>query len=85
MYLLIGKFGIYYIMVFIKENIHMFIIYHMNIFLSHWISISFLDVKPEKLEAQDGDSLRAEMSYQIVSGKPDDYKEYFKIDRRTGR
>ncbi len=44
----------------------------------------FLDVQPEKLEAQDGDSLRAEMSYQIVSGKPDDYKEYFNIDRRTG-
>ena len=44
----------------------------------------FSDVQPEKLEAQDGDSLRAEMSYTIVSGKPDDYKEYFNIDRRTG-
>ena len=26
----------------------------------------YLDVKPEKLEAQDGDSLRAEISYQEI-------------------
>ena len=43
-----------------------------------------LDVQPDKIQAEDQDSLRSEISYSIVSGQPSFYSEYFSLDRRTG-
>ena len=43
-----------------------------------------LDVQPDKIQAEDQDSLRSEISYSIVSGQPSFYNEYFTLDRRTG-
>ena len=43
-----------------------------------------LDVTPDKIQAEDQDSLRSDISYSFTSGQPGFYSDYFSIDRRTG-
>lgn len=43
-----------------------------------------LQVKPEKIRAEDQDSLRAEMEYSIGGGSPAQYDAYFRINPKTG-
>ena len=43
-----------------------------------------LDIKPDTIHAVDQDSLRSEISYSFLSGKPTFYADYFSIDSRTG-
>lgn len=43
-----------------------------------------LTVLPEKLRAEDGDSLRSEVRYSFEGGAPGTYAEHFAIDPRTG-
>ena len=43
-----------------------------------------LDISPDTLHAMDRDSLRSEIQYSWVSGRPADYASYFSIDQRTG-
>ena len=48
------------------------------------VTAGVLDIKPDKIQAEDQDSLRSEIFYTFVSGKPNFYGDYFSIDRRTG-
>ena len=43
-----------------------------------------LDIKPDTIHAEDQDTLRSEISYSFVSGKPSFYADYFNIDSKTG-
>ena len=43
-----------------------------------------LDITPDKIQAEDQDSLRSDISYSFTSGQPGFYSDYFSIDRRTG-
>ena len=43
-----------------------------------------LDIKPDTIHAQDQDSLRSEISYSFLTGKPSFYADYFSIDAKTG-
>ena len=43
-----------------------------------------LDIKPDTIHAVDQDTLRSEISYSFVSGKPSFYADYFTIDSKTG-
>ena len=43
-----------------------------------------LDIKPDTIHAEDQDTLRSEISYSFVSGKPSFYADYFSIDSKTG-
>ena len=43
-----------------------------------------LDIAPDKIQAEDQDSLRSDISYSFTSGQPGFYSDYFSIDRRTG-
>ena len=43
-----------------------------------------LRVRPEKLRAQDGDTLRARIRYSFAAGKPASYANHFAIDPHTG-
>jgi len=48
------------------------------------VTAGVLDIKPDKIQAEDQDSLRSEILYTFISGKPKFYGDYFSIDRRTG-
>jgi len=48
------------------------------------VTAGVLDIKPDKIQAEDQDSLRSEILYTFISGKPNFYGDYFSIDRRTG-
>ena len=43
-----------------------------------------LDISPDKIQAEDQDSLRSDIAYSFISGQPGFYSDYFSIDRRTG-
>ena len=43
-----------------------------------------LDIAPDKIQAEDQDSLRSDIAYSFISGQPSFYSDYFSIDRRTG-
>ena len=43
-----------------------------------------LDISPDKIQAEDQDSLRSDIAYSFTSGQPGFYSDYFSIDRRTG-
>ena len=48
------------------------------------VSAGVLDIQPDKVQAEDQDSLRSEIFYTLVSGEPGFFKDFFAIDRRTG-
>jgi len=48
------------------------------------VTAGVLDIKPDKIQAEDQDSLRSEILYTFISGKPNFYADYFSIDRKTG-
>ncbi|KRT82261.1 Cadherin, partial [Oryctes borbonicus] len=43
-----------------------------------------LNISPEKIQAVDMDTINSPIRYTFVSGVPDSYKEYFRIDPDTG-
>ncbi|KAI4458345.1 fat atypical cadherin-related [Holotrichia oblita] len=43
-----------------------------------------LNISPEKIQAVDMDTINSPIHYTFVSGVPDSYKEYFRIDPDTG-
>lgn len=43
-----------------------------------------LNISPEKIQAVDMDTINSPIYYTFVSGVPDSYKEYFRIDPDTG-
>lgn len=43
-----------------------------------------LNVSPEKIQAVDMDTLNSPIRYSFVSGTPDTYGDYFRIDPDTG-
>lgn len=43
-----------------------------------------LNVLPEKIQAVDMDTLNSPIRYSFVSGTPEIYKDYFRIDADTG-
>ncbi|XP_017776968.1 PREDICTED: protocadherin-15, partial [Nicrophorus vespilloides] len=43
-----------------------------------------LNISPEKIQAVDMDTINAPIRYTFVSGTPDTYSEYFRIDPETG-
>ena len=47
-------------------------------------STGTLRVKPEKIRAEDRDTLRSPVEYSLKSGKPNDYLFYFEINQATG-
>lgn len=43
-----------------------------------------LNISPEKIQAVDMDTLNSPIRYSFVSGAPDTYNDYFRIDPDTG-
>ncbi|XP_018578210.1 cadherin-99C [Anoplophora glabripennis] len=43
-----------------------------------------LNISPEKIQAVDMDTINSPIRYSFVSGTPDSYGEYFRIDQETG-
>lgn len=43
-----------------------------------------LNVSPEKIQAVDMDTINSPIKYSFVSGNPDSYTDYFRIDPDTG-
>ena len=43
-----------------------------------------LEVRPEKISAEDSDSLRTPVLYSFSGGEPSSYSSYFSIDPKTG-
>jgi hypothetical protein len=41
-----------------------------------------LEVRPEKIRAEDGDTLRAEIRYSFDAGSPENFRQVFEIDAR---
>ena len=48
------------------------------------VSSGALRVLPEKIRAEDGDTLRSRIRYSFASGSPPSYREHFSIDPDTG-
>ncbi len=43
-----------------------------------------LEVRPEKIHAEDGDTLRTPVEYEFIAGNPADFRRFFRIDPATG-
>ena len=43
-----------------------------------------LEVLPEKISADDQDTLRSALKYSLESGEPGFFRDHFAIDSRTG-
>ena len=43
-----------------------------------------LEVTPEKIRAEDQDTLRTEVRYSFTEGTPNYFRDHFTIDSRTG-
>ena len=48
------------------------------------VSSGALEVKPEKIRAEDGDTLRSRIRYSFASGSPPSFRQHFSIDPDTG-
>lgn len=43
-----------------------------------------LNILPEKIQAVDMDTINSPIRYSFVSGTPENFEEYFRIDSETG-
>lgn len=48
------------------------------------VSSGALRVLPEKIRAEDGDTLRSRIRYSFASGSPPSFRQHFSIDPDTG-
>lgn len=64
----------------ITENIHIVVIPQVT---SGLVS-GALEVTPEKIRAEDQDTLRTEVRYSFVDGMPNYFRDHFTIDPKTG-
>lgn len=52
--------------------------------MSSGVLHGILNISPEKIQAVDMDTINSPIRYSFVSGTPDSYGEYFRIDQETG-
>ena len=50
----------------------------------HGLVAKSLNVQPEKIRAEDQDTLRTPVQYKFIGGNPESFQRYFRIDPHTG-
>ena len=73
------------IFILVSSNIGDIPLYFFLIFqIVSGINSGALEVSPEKIHAEDQDTLRSTIKYELISGSPPDFANFFQINFQNG-